>query len=254
MKAILFSVVCGALALGCATNDGDAEQLDDLDSKADGAVQLTGLYTVVRPSGGFRDEAAYMMRLDLRSDGTYYENEVASFDAGDGNFEEGERTSFGTFEVTRDTDGTHYLVFSDSTLETSWSWEFTSANHGATLHFYWDIYEDDNYAFDMRREPRPTTTFVNHVKAKYPTSTRTTLDHDSIGADGIPESVYARFEDEYYAERPVTAARFYVDSRKVYAIELGEGDARSIEVYANNGQLIARSATASPLTWSSLRP
>ena len=113
-----------------AAGDTSGPDVDDPDAKADGPARPVGLYDVVTPAGGF-DDLPHIEQLDLRSDGTYYDYEVAPVDGGDGNIEQGVSETFGTHRFTKDSRGHRFVRFKDAPdPDNAWRWRFALVNGG----------------------------------------------------------------------------------------------------------------------------
>lgn len=249
MKTVLFSFVC---LVGCAASDDSGPDFDDPDAKADGAAQPVGLYNV----DGDND-APYIEILDLRSDGTFYDFETGLADGGDGNTEEGVSTSFGTYSFTKDSHDNRFIRFSSDGH--SWRWRFAPMSGStASLRFY---YDNGSAAFRMKRADPPAGTLMTALKSGYAAAaksvaytTPTDLDNGGPTTGGwdrsAPAEMRDRFDNLKAAHKTPKAFSFKIASTRLYSLEWSAG----IEVFAENGQLIAAAKTVSPLTWSSLHP
>lgn len=248
-----------ALAIaGCATDGApEGEDFDDPDAKADGASTPLGVYTLMNPDS-FDDEPRIDI-MDIRSDGTYYEEEQSLVDAGDGNYETGWSETFGNVRFTKDRYGNHYLRFTDGTNpENSWRWKYKFKGTGtATVDF---IYATNEVGFSMHRATRPTATFVKDVKAAYGTATMTKIADPtpSHWTGALPDALAARVRDlrisyEDHSDT-IVASSMKVDDVKTYVVEWGTTSDRHIEIFAQDSQLLAVSKTVTPLVWGELRP
>lgn len=261
MKMMTSTVVAllSTLAIaGCAmdsTPEGD--DFDDPDAKADGAATPLGVYTLMNPDS-FDDEPRIDI-VDIRSDGTYYEEEQALTDAGDGNYETGWSETFGTVRLTKDRYGNHYLRFTEgSNPENTWRWKYKFHGTGTSRMDF--IYNTGEVGFSMQRAPRPTATFVKDVKAAYGTATMTKIADPtpSHWTGALPDALAARVRDLRISDEDhsdtLQASSMKVDDAKTYVLEWGTTDDRHIEIFAQDSQLLAVSKTVTPLAWADLRP
>ena len=235
----------------------EGEDFDDPDAKADGVANPLGMYNLMNPDS-FDDEPR-IDRLDIRSDGTYYEEEQSLVDAGDGNTETGWSETFGTFKFTKDSHGNRYIRFTEGGRpENTWRWRFKP--HGGATSQIDFIYATNEVGFSMKRDTRPTATFVKDVKAAFATQTRTTIaDPTPTHWTGdLPDALAARVRDLrlYDAAHASTiqASSLTVDSTKIFIVEFGNATDRHAEVFAKDSQLLAKTKTLSPLVWADVTP
>jgi len=246
---------CAAACAADSTPEGP--DFDDPDAKADGITNPLGMYELMNPDS-FEDEPR-IDRLDIRSDGTYYEEEQALVDAGDGNTETGWSETFGTFKFTKDRYGNRYIRFTDANdADQTWRWKFKLHSGGtAQIDF---IYATNEVGFSLKRQPRPTLTFVKDVKAAFTTATRTTIaDPTPTHWTGeLPDALAARVRELRIADEDhantIKASAMNVDGQKVFIVEWGVIDNQHAEVFAKNSQLLAKTKTVSPLLWADLTP
>jgi hypothetical protein len=248
-----------SLALGCATDPSspEGEDFDDPDAKADGVSNPVGMYNLMKPDS-FDDEPR-IDRLDIRSDGTYYEEEQALVDAGDGNTETGWSETFGKVRFTKDRYGNRYLRFTeDSHPENSWRWKYKTHGTGTSQIDF--IYATNEVGFSLKRDPRPTATFLKDVKTGYASATRTTIADPTPGhwTGELPDSLAARVRDLRSADEDhantIKASSIKVGSAKVFILEWGVPDNQQVEIFAKDSQLLAKTKTVAPLVWADLAP
>jgi hypothetical protein len=257
MKAWLATALVVSL-IGC-TDSGppEGEDFDDPDAKADGVSQPLGVYHLMN-SDSFDDEPRIDV-LDIRSDGTYYEEEQAPVDAGDGNIETGWSETFGTFKFTKDRYGNRYIRFKEGFQpDNSWRWKFKTHGTGtAQIDF---IYATNEIGFSLKRDVRPTATFVKHVKDGYSTASRTKIADPtpSHWTGELPDSLAARVRDLQLSDEDhsdlIKASSIKVDNVKVFILEWGVPDNQQVEIFAHDSQLLAKTKTVAPLLWSDLTP
>jgi hypothetical protein len=256
MKAWLATGLCVSL-VACATSEPEGEDFDDPDAKTDGVAYPLGVYRLMNPDS-FDDEPRIDV-MDVRSDHTYYEEEQAPVDGGDGNIETGWSETFGTIRFTKDRYGHRYLRFTEGLdHDNSWRWRYKTHGTGtAQLDFYYDTGE---IGFSLKREERPTATFVKHVKAGYATATRTAIPDPtpSHWTGELPDALAARVRDLRLADEDhantIKAAYITVDSAKAYILEWGVPDNQQVEIFAQDSQLLAKTKTVAPLVWADLTP
>ena len=257
MKAWLAIGLFGLL-VGCVdSGPPEGEDFDDPDAKADGVANPLGMYDLMNPDS-FDDEPR-IDRLDIRSDGTYYEEEQSLVLADDYNTETGWSETFGTFKFTKDRYGNRYIRFTDAVRpEDTWRWKFKPHGNGtAQIDF---IYATNEVGFSMKRQTRPTATFVKDLKAAFPTAHRTTISDPtpSHWTGALPDSLAARVRELRIADEDhsdtIKASYFTVDGSKVYVVEYGVTDNQTVEIFAQNSQLLAKTKTVAPLVWAELTP
>lgn len=259
MKRLLIGSLFCAFAIGCATDSVEGEDFDDPDAKADGPNQPSGLYKVIEPEGGFDEGQPRIAIMDLRSDGTYYSTEYGPVQYDEYNFGEGVSETFGAYRFTKDRYGNRFIRFTEDAArdtDNSWRWRFTATSTALSLSF---IYRTGDVGFKMRRETRPTASFVNHVKEGFSSATRTTV-YDptpSHWTGEIPEALASRVTDLRIAYPDhvdsIKASRISVDGSRVFILEWSAPEAH-VEIFALNSQLLAKTKTVEPLAWAELRP
>src|SRR6185503_5009925 len=125
----------------------------------------------------------------------------------------------------------------------------------STLAF---IYDTGEVGFRMKRQARPTQTFVTKVKDTFATATKTRIDDPtpSHWTGQLPDALASRVRDLEIADGRVQpkASTYTVDGDQVFSLEWGTGANAHIEVFAQNSQLHAKSRTVEPLAWVDLKP
>ena len=257
MKSLVASVLFVSL-VGCATSEvQEGEDFDDPDAKADGIANPLGMYHLMNPNS-FDDEPRIDM-LDIRSDGTYYEEEQSPVDGGDGNIETGWSETFGTYKFTKDRYGNRYIRFTEAgDTSNSWRWKFKPHGTGtAQIDF---IYATREVGFSLKRDERPTATFVKAVKEGYATATRTAIADPtpSHWTGDLPDALAARVRDRRLFDEDhantIKAASIKIDGAKAYILEWGAADNQQVEIFAQDSQLLAKTKTVAPLVWADLTP
>jgi hypothetical protein len=257
MKAWLAIGVFGLL-VGCMdSGPPEGEDFDDPDAKADGVASPLGMYLLMNEDSF--DDQPRIDRLDIRSDGTYYEEEQALTPDDDYNVSTGYLETFGTYKFTKDRWGNRYIRFTDG-LRSDWTWRWKFKPHGSGTAQIDFIYATNEVGFSMKRQPRPTATFIKNLEAAFPTAHRTTIADPTpthwTGA--LPDSLAARVRELRIADEDhsdtIKASSFSVDGAKVFVVEWGVPDDQHVEIFAQNSQLLAKTKTVTPLVWAELNP
>ncbi|MDX2088278.1 MAG: hypothetical protein SFX73_10530 [Kofleriaceae bacterium] len=261
-SASLTTFALCSLLFACATDPG-AESLrdvgdddvEDVEAKYDGPGMPAGLYDLIDPDR-FDEGMPRIVQLDLRSDGTYFNEELGPTMLDDYNFGEGVSTTFGTYKFTRDRWDNRYIRFYDPDHDSTWRWPYKMS--GGKVQF---IYRTREVGFEMKRAERPTAAFVSSVKSTFETATRTNIADPtpSHWTGALPNAWSERVRDlrielEDDLEGTMKTWSYKVDGKKVYAIEWGPETDRKVEVFAQSGQLLAKTKKRAPLTWAPLTP
>jgi hypothetical protein len=248
--SLVTSLLLGAMG-ACATDpvlDGREQvdptgEVEDVEAKADGLTSMVGLYQLVNPDV-FDEGQPRTTDLDLRSDGTFYERYIGPVD-NNGNFEEGWGDARGTYKKVLDSHGNTYLRF--TTANGTWREKFKAS--GTTLNFY---YRTGELGFSMKRAAHPAAAFIAKIKSSIGTVAKT-----MINDNDVYKAPYAA-ADHYYDLRDTVQglkmSSTTLDGKKLFLLQYNGTGGTFSEVYAANGQLLARTAASDATKWDAIKP
>jgi hypothetical protein len=225
MRPTLFAFVC-VMAIGaCASEPQDARDLGSDDSADDeaktDAARPAGMFHVIDASS-FGDDDLRIVDLDLRRNGSFYIDEVGFLPNGDHD------RFFGGYAFRKDSAGNRFIRVR---TEDGASWRYGYKVVDGDLHF---LDASGNVAWKMRQQRDPSTTHIDRVQEVFNTGKQRTPITTRTASQ--PEALWAQHDTSIGDWSVYTLT---VDNKVHYVLENEDNYNLTVDIYAQNNQLLA---------------